>query len=206
LNVVVVQGRLLIGPVFLGAEPTFADEGELVGYTAFEKRQALALELVSSMTPQQLGTARLYESMRDEKMAAGRLDPLDERHLGGAFQDNRVIPYEGIAFSALDETQQSLVVAIIADYLTLFPVGPARARMSEVEAHLDQTWLAWIGGVEAGAPMYFRIQSPTILLEFDHHAGVWLANDVPATFHIHTVMRTPNGNDYGYALRPGEQR
>jgi Protein of unknown function (DUF3500) len=39
-----------------------------------------------------------------------------------------------------------------------------------------------------------------ILIEFDHHAGVWLANTEPERFHIHTLVRTPNGNDYGAAL------
>jgi len=38
------------------------------------------------------------------------------------------------------------------------------------------------------------------LIEFDHHAGVFLNNDEPQDFHIHTLVRTPNGNDYGIDL------
>ena len=38
------------------------------------------------------------------------------------------------------------------------------------------------------------------MIEFDHHSGVWLSNSDPAKFHIHTVVRTPNGNDYGKDL------
>ena len=38
------------------------------------------------------------------------------------------------------------------------------------------------------------------MLEFDHHSGIWLANEEPAKCHIHTVVRTPNGNDYGRDL------
>ena len=44
------------------------------------------------------------------------------------------------------------------------------------------------------------MQSPVVIAELDHHCGVFLTNDTPAPFHIHTVLRTPNGNDYGRAL------
>ena len=37
-------------------------------------------------------------------------------------------------------------------------------------------------------------------MELDHHTGVFLNNDTPAPFHMHTVLRTPNGNDYGREL------
>ena len=46
----------------------------------------------------------------------------------------------------------------------------------------------------------YRIQSPVLIIEFDHHAGVFLGNAEPQKFHIHTLVRTPNGNDYGMAL------
>ena len=41
-----------------------------------------------------------------------------------------------------------------------------------------------------------------LIVEFDHHSGVFLGNDEPAKFHVHTLLRTPNGGDYGMALRP----
>jgi hypothetical protein len=39
-----------------------------------------------------------------------------------------------------------------------------------------------------------------VFIEFDHHAGVFLTNAAPAKFHVHTIVRTPNGNDYGRDL------
>jgi hypothetical protein len=36
-----------------------------------------------------------------------------------------------------------------------------------------------------------------IIAELDHHCGVFLNYDTPQPFHIHTVLRTPHGNDYG---------
>jgi len=47
---------------------------------------------------------------------------------------------------------------------------------------------------------YYRVHSPVILVEFDHQRGIALANDEPSRDHIHTVVRTPNGNDYGRDL------
>ena len=63
-----------------------------------------------------------------------------------------------------------------------------------------ETHFCWIGGFEEQSPFYYRIQSPVIFIEFDHHTGVFLTNAEPAKFHVHTIVRTPNGNDYGIDL------
>ena len=72
--------------------------------------------------------------------------------------------------------------------------------MTEIETHLEDTHFCWIGSSKENEPFYYRIQSPVILIEFDHHAGVYLTNTEPQNFHVHTLVRTPNGNDYGVDL------
>jgi hypothetical protein len=72
--------------------------------------------------------------------------------------------------------------------------------MAEVQAHLDQTNVLWFGGTADDSTFYYRIHSPVLLIEFDHLNGIALNNDEPERTHIHTVMRTPNGNDYGQDL------
>ena len=48
---------------------------------------------------------------------------------------------------------------------------------------------------------YYRIHSPVILIEFDHQTPVALkVPREPNRQHIHAVVRTPNGNDYGKDL------
>ena len=47
---------------------------------------------------------------------------------------------------------------------------------------------------------YYRIQSPVLLIEYDNHPGVFLANPEPARYHVHTIVHAPNGNDYGRDL------
>ena len=81
----------------------------------------------------------------------------------------------------------------------------ARVKMNEVDKHLEDTWFAWIGGTAIDSVYYYRIQSPVIVIEFDHQSPANLARfaadpDKATRQHIHTVVRTPNGNDYGKDL------
>ena len=82
--------------------------------------------------------------------------------------------------------------------------GHARVKMTEVQAHLDDTYFAWIGGTDDTSVFYYRIHSPVILIEFDHQRPAGLRHlypgDRPMQQHVHVVMRTPNGNDYGKDL------
>jgi len=199
MNCFVWGDRFNLTPTFLGAEPNEIDDGPFAGATAFTGRIRLARELVSGFTEAQRAAARTYADMEAPEMSEGRVDPGDERHLGGAFQDNRVVPYEGVRVADLSEESQDLLLALVAESLTHWPEGPAKARMREVRAHLDDTWFDWIGGFGPDDPFYYRIQSPVAFFELDHHCGVFLSNRHPAVFHIHTVERTPNGNDYGRA-------
>ena len=72
--------------------------------------------------------------------------------------------------------------------------GRGRAR------HLDDTWFSWYGGYDDHTPFYYRVHSPVILIEFDHHPGVAFDNEEPTRNHVHTVVRTPNGGDDGADL------
>ena len=108
---------------------------------------------------------------------------------------------------AMPPVARGLVVDLVDEWLALLPVGPRAARRREVVAHLDETWLSWIGPHEPGDVFYVRVQSPVVMVELDHHCGVFLDYDTPKPFHIHTVLRTPHGNDYGRSwVRQWQQR
>jgi hypothetical protein len=72
--------------------------------------------------------------------------------------------------------------------------------MAEADEHLDETYFAWMGATGDDGPFYHRVHSPVLLIESDHHPGVAFDNPAPSAHHIHTVMRTPNGGDYGQDL------
>ena len=200
LNCTVVRNHLVITPVFFGAEPVLIDAGNNAGITELKKEERLGLELVRSLPDEVSQHVVLYTKKLDEKLPVGRNVIADELILGGAFQDNRVIPYEGACVNLFPSDSKSLLIELIATYFEYLPEGVFAKKMEEVGRHLDQTFFCWIGGTDDVEPFYYRIQSPVLFIEFDHHAGVFLSNTEAKRFHIHTVIRTPNGNDYGRAL------
>jgi hypothetical protein len=200
LNCLVVEGRMALTPVFLGAEPDEVDAGPHAGlHGVFADRIELGLRLMAALPDEQRRDAVVYELMVDPAMPEGRVHPGDERHLAGAFQDNRVIPPEGVRVAELPVAAQQLAREVAQSFVRLLPEGPRAARMREIDAYLDETWFSWIGGSAPGDVFYYRLQSPVLIAELDHHCGVFLDYDVPQPFHIHTVLRTPHGNDYGRA-------
>jgi hypothetical protein len=78
--------------------------------------------------------------------------------------------------------------------------GHDQVWLEESKRHLSETWFAWMGGFGDHDVFYYKVHSPVLLVEFDMHKGVFLNNDEPEKFHIHIVVRTPNGNDYGKDL------
>lgn len=197
VNFVSVGGRHVIAPVFIGGEPTLSEGAHP---PLFEAREELALELAGSLDADQRTQAVVYGSVLDPAMPEGRVHPADERHVAGAFRDNRVVPYEGIPVTGLDQRQRQLLRDIVADFLLPLIEAQRELALAEYDAHLDETWFSWYGATDGSQPFYLRIQSPVIIAEVDDHAGVWLSNRLPARFHVHTTLRHPNGNDYGRAL------
>lgn len=135
-------------------------------------------------------------------MPRGRWNHDDQRHLCGAYRDNRVVPYEGLLVSEMSTSQQDLVLAICKEYLLYLPETARKKRLQQIQHWFHEMYWCWIGGFGDADPFYYRIQSPVVVIEFDHHSGVFLTNEEPAKFHIHTLLRTPNRGDYGMALRP----
>jgi hypothetical protein len=200
LNCLVLGGQMVVSPTFMGAEPNGIDAGPYKGLSLFQDEEREGLALMQSLPQDVQRRAQVYKLMNDPAMPPGRWHRADQRHLGAAFQDNRVIPYEGVAVEAFDAGQKLRLLDIVEQFVCYLPPGPLAARLSAVETHLDETRFCWIGGYGDEDPFYYRIQSPVVMVEFDHHSGVWLTNAEPAKCHTHTVVRTPNGNDYGKDL------
>ena len=122
-------------------------------------------------------------------------------NLAEAFRDNLVLDYAGIRASDLNGAQRELLVALVAEFVGNMGDGHARVRMDEVREHLDRTWFAWIGDFDPDGVFYYRVHSPVVLIELDHQRPVFLdLPRAPNRQHVHAVMRTPNGNDYGKDL------
>lgn len=200
LNCFVLGEQMVLTPAFWGAEPSFADHGPFAGIHLFQDEERAGLTLMRSFSAEQQRRAIVAHSMMGGDLPEGRRHFADNLHLGGAFQDNRIVPYEGLRGNELSPAQRRDLMDLVQNYLAPLPPGPMAARMSDVERHLADTHFCWIGGFAEESPFYYRVQSPVVFIEFDHHAGVFLTNAEPAKFHVHTIVRTPNGNDYGFDL------
>jgi hypothetical protein len=200
LNCFVLNNQMVLSPDFVGAEPNCIDCGPYAGLALFQDEERLGLELMRALPGELQRRVRVYQLMHDPAMPEGRWHPADQRHLGGAYRDNWIIPHEGVAVREFPAAQREQLLELTAAYFDILPNGPFEARMRQIEQHIDATYFCWIGGSGDEDPFYYRIQSPVAMIEFDHHSGVFLTNTEPAKCHIHTVIRTPNGNDYGKDL------
>ncbi|CAK7204958.1 hypothetical protein SEUCBS139899_007720 [Sporothrix eucalyptigena] len=203
LNVFLYKSQMVLSPWFTGAEPNLIDDGPYKGTRILDVEERLGLQLMQSLTPEQQGRTQTYKAMHDPAMPHGRWNHDDQRHLCGAYRDNRVVPYEGILVSEMTAEQVELVKDIVEQYLLFLPAKARAIRAEAIASFFSETYFSWIGGYgDDDEPFYYRIQNPVVIIEFDHHSGVFLTNKKPARFHIHTLLRTPNAGDYGMALRP----
>ncbi|MFM9969646.1 MAG: DUF3500 domain-containing protein [Burkholderiales bacterium] len=200
LNCLVINGQMVLSPVFMGAEPNYADTGQFAGIRIFQDEEHVGLDLMRMLSSEQRAQAIIRHSNLGPDQPPGRWHRADQLHLGGAFHDNRVVPYEGVNVAGFSAAQKKRLMDLVNAYVMPLPEGPRKARMDEVESHLGDTFFCWIGGTGDESTFYYRIQSPVVFIEFDQHAGVYLTNPTPEKFHIHTIVRTPNGNDYGMDL------
>ena len=160
----------------------------------------MGLDLIRSLDDSQYRTAVIGESIRPEALPPELRHPIDGRMQGAAFKDNAVIPYAGVRGDQLSDVQRRLLLQLIRTYVGWARDDHAAVKMSEVEAHLEETHFSWMGEIGDEGPFYYRAHSPVVLIEFDHHPGIVFDNVVPSHHHIHTIIRTPNGGDYGADL------
>lgn len=191
INYFVMGDQVVMTPVFMGSEPVRAEGGKFKGTIVMQPEQDKGLAMIQSLTEAQQATARI----KSEKGPTN--------NLGEAYQDNLVLDYAGLPAAKMTPAQKKLLRDLINEYVGNMAEPHRRVRMEEVERHLDRTYFAWIGDAQPPTIFYYRIHSPVVLIEFDHQARVAPASvrsRVPSRDHIHTVVRTPNGNDYGKDL------
>jgi hypothetical protein len=193
LHAVIVDQRLVVTPAFVGCE--------FEAHTIFHSHRNAALALMESLGPQHRSKALLHGSMLSDELPPELAGIVDGRHRAGAGRDNRVLPYEGVRGDAMTSGERELLRKLLAVYLENLPTGgPRESRTRAVEKHLDETHLSWIGQWEEKSPFYYRLHSPVVLIEYDNHAGIFLDSNEPEPFHVHTIVRTPNGGDYAKNL------
>ena len=161
-----------MAPSLPAAQPaTFSWEGKTLRPLADENDKGFAL--INALDEKQRGQAILSYRVADLVL--------------GATQDGKTIQPEGIRASALTAPQQAMLWDIAREWIGIAADGIAEPRMAEIKSHLNDTYFAWSGPTTNGSVAYFRVQGPTLVIEYAPQKSV---------DHIHTIYRDPT-NDYG---------
>jgi hypothetical protein len=180
-------------PFFAGSEPVTATSGKYKGISILQDEQNRGLDMLLALDNGQ----RVKAVLNPNKTG--------NYNLTEAFKDNVVLDYAGARAVDFSQPQRKQLLDLVDLYVGNMDDGHARVKMDEVKRQIDRTCFAWIGASDSSGVYYYRIHSPVILIEFDHQRPANLArfakdHNLPTRQHIHCVVRTPNGNDYGKDL------
>lgn len=182
VNLTIVGEQSTIAPSHTGVQPSIYEfEGKTVRPLGGETDKAFAL--LSSLDDAQRKQAVLGFEMHDLVLGPGR--------------DGQTIQPEGIKGSALTEKQREMLLDLASEWVNIMTSTAAKAKMGELKQNIAETWFAWSGPTEKGKAAYFRVQGPTVFIEY---APQRLGGD--ATKHIHTIYRDPT-NEYGRKWQKG---
>ena len=176
INVTVVGPTNVMTPSLPAAQPAkYTLNGQTIRPLGDENDKGFAL--INALNPAQQKQAILNYDVKDLVLGPGA--------------DGKVIQPEGIPASALDAGQQGLLLDVVHEWVGILNDEAATAKMAEIKANLPRTYFAWSGATRNGGLAYYRIQGPTVVIEYAPQQG-----DLD---HIHTIYRDPT-NDYGAKL------
>ena len=176
INVTIAGGQSVMTPSLPAAQPArYVLNGETVRPLGHENDKAFAL------------VNALDANERRQAILNYRVDDL----VLGPGEDGRTIMPEGLRATAMTPAQQNMLFDLAHEWVGILNAPAANAKMAELRANVSQTWFAWSGPTTNGSPAYFRIQGPTVVIEYAPQQG-----DV---MHVHTIYRDPT-NDYGSKL------
>ena len=182
INVTIVGKSNVMTPSLPAAQPAiYKLNGETVRPLGRENDKSFAL--INSLDAAQQKQAILNYQVSDLVLGPG--------------EDGKTIQPEGIKAGSLNATQQQMLLDLAHEWVGILNDEAAAAKMAEIRANLPETWFAWSGPTTQGSAAYFRIQGPTLLIEYSPQRSRGTGG--LDTNHIHTIYRDPT-NDYGEGL------
>lgn len=182
VNVTVVGSNMTMAPTLWGAQPAmYAVTG--VGVEPLSGETNKAFEMMNALDATQQTAAILTGNISEIVLGAG--------------QDGKTLVQEGVKASTFNAEQKTKLLALVQEWLRPLNDDNSAAKLKAAEGEIDQMTFAWHGSTQLGQPIYYRVQSPTFVIEFAHQQGGG-ANAGGIT-HIHSIYREI-GNDYGARL------
>lgn len=173
VNVTVIGKHFVLTPTHTGAQPARFKRGD-AEVRPLGRESDTAYKLVESLDAKQRAQAVIGERPQGELVL-------------GPGRDGKTVEPKGIKGTALTNEQQALLLDVIGAWVNIAEPEAAAARLAEIKETIGDTSFAWSGPVEKGKAAYFRVQGPTVVIEFAPQGG---------TDHIHTVIRNPK-DEYG---------
>ena len=168
-NYTVVKGEVIDGPSFFGCNPAEIRQGSRKGLRTLAGEDDLSIELIHSLDEQQRKVAIVDPiAYKDILTAASRKTALNGQP-------------SGLSASTMNTRQFDALMALMEEYARNVPDELAERRMAQINKAARNIYFAWSGGINSGDPRYYRIQTPSFLIEFDDTQDN--AN------HIHSVWR-----------------
>jgi hypothetical protein len=178
-NFTIVNGKVQGAPSFFGTNPAQILEGPRKGLRVLASEEELGRQLVKSLTEDQQKTAVVSKDAPKEILTeASRKAALSGQP-------------SGLMISKMNASQRAIFQSLLDVYCQNMTDQIDQTREDQIKKAGDNIYFAWAGGEEPGQGHYYRIQSPSFLVEFDDtqdHAN-----------HIHSVWRDFNG-DFGEDL------
>ena len=179
INVTVAGSQTVLTPSHTGAQPAaYSLNGRTIRPLGAENDKAFAL--MNALNAAQQKQALLDYQVRNIVLGPG--------------QDGKVIQPEGVRVSGFSADQRAMLLDLVREWVDILNDDAAAARMAEVRANLADTYFAWCGSTTNGKGAYFRIQGPTLMIEYAPQGPPESNTD-----HIHTIYRDPT-NDYAAKL------
>ena len=178
VNATVVGPNVTLSPTLTGGQPVrFTLKGKPIYIV--ENEVDRATELLNGLTETQ---------RRQTVVSTQRIDLVL-----GPGQDGKTLQPEGLPGSEMTLSQKTQFLALIKARLGILNDDDLAGKMAAVQENLDKTYFAWYGPMAEAGASYFRVNGPTVLLEFSPQA---LGGDPPN--HLHNMYRDPT-NEYGAA-------
>jgi hypothetical protein len=173
------KNRLVSGtPAFTGSNPGIVQDGERRGLEALREQAELGYSLLAALDPTQVKKAVYSETAPPDIITF-------------VTKQAEISPQTGIRFSELNSSQQQKLLALINAYINRYTQTFAADMKKEIQqAGLEKLSFSWAGSQKKGVgnPHYFRVQGPTIIIEYD--------NTQNNGNHVHSVLRDLK-NDFG---------
>jgi hypothetical protein len=178
-NYTVVDGKVIDGPSFFGANPAEVRQGARTGLRTLASEDDLGLELMHALDEPQRKVAIVDPTAYEEILtAASRKAALQGQP-------------SGLSAARMNARQFDALMALMEEYAHNVPDELAERRIAQVNRAGRNTYFAWSGGINRDDRRYYRVQTPSFLIEFDDTQDN--AN------HIHSVWRDFTG-DFGEDL------